>query len=109
MPYDVHLKVIISENEFSMFNTFTAWHFLRTCVLAMALSASLYSTTMSADNVALPVPGAAIDRYFLPAGLTAANPQQRRANGMDTWTDRQTDGRTPDSHRRPQEGATGVT
>jgi len=34
---------------------------------------------------------AAIDRYLLSAGLTAANPQQRRAAGE--YRDRQTDGR----------------
>jgi len=34
---------------------------------------------------------AAIDRYLLPAGPTAANPQQRRA--AVRW-DRETDGRT---------------
>jgi len=35
---------------------------------------------------------AAVDRYLLLAGPTAANPQHRRAVGE--W-DRQTDGRTP--------------
>jgi len=35
---------------------------------------------------------ASIDRYFLPAGPTAANPQQ---------TDRQTDGRTPYGYTDP--------
>jgi len=36
---------------------------------------------------------AAIDRYLLPAGPTAANPPQRRArpDGTDGQTDRQTD------------------
>jgi len=33
---------------------------------------------------------AAVDRYFLPAGPTAANPPQRHA-AVDRW-DRQTDG-----------------
>jgi len=37
---------------------------------------------------------AAIDRRLLPAGPTAANPQQRRANGQ---TGGQTDGRTSDA------------
>jgi len=49
----------------------------------------------SAVNVALPAFAAgrraAIDRYLLSAGLTAANPQQRRAAGE--YRDRQTDGR----------------
>jgi len=38
---------------------------------------------------------AAIDRYLLPAGRTAANPQQRRANdGTNGETGGQTDRRT---------------
>ena len=41
---------------------------------------------------------AAIDRFHLAAGRTAANPLQRRAEGeWDKRTDRRTDGRTPDS------------
>ena len=66
---------------------------------------------MSADNVALPAARirrphaaarlllstgrAAINRYLLPTGPTAANPQQRRAAAG--W-DRQTDGRTDDRY-----------
>ena len=52
----------------------------------------------SADNVELPafvaVRRAAIDRYLLAAGPTAANPQQRRAAAR--W-DRATDGRPTDA------------
>ena len=47
-----------------------------------------------ADNVAPPAfaaVGAAIDRYRLPAGPTAANLQQ---SVVHAWTDRQTDRRT---------------
>jgi len=42
---------------------------------------------------------AAIDRYLLPAGRTAANPRQRSAAG-ELW-DRQTDGRTDDRYIVP--------
>ena len=47
---------------------------------------------------------AAIDRHLLPAGPTAANPQQRRAAAewdRRTNGDRQTDGRTPDRYTDP--------
>jgi len=44
---------------------------------------------------------AAIDRYLLAAGPTAANPQQRRAAAG--W-DRRTDRRTPDSCINPAPG-----
>ena len=40
--------------------------------------------------------GAAIERYLLPAGPTAANPPHVAAAGAwDGWTDRETNGRTP--------------
>jgi len=56
----------------------------------------------SAANVALPAIAArlmlaAVNRYLLAAGPTAANPQQQHAAaGWDRRTDRRTDGRTPD-------------
>ena len=48
-------------------------------------------------NTARPVFSAAIDRYLLAAGPTAANPTQRRAaaDGTNGQTDRQTDGLSP--------------
>jgi len=46
-----------------------------------------------------PAGRAAIDRYILPAGPTAANPLHAAAAGeLDRYADRQTDGRT-DGHR----------
>ena len=40
-----------------------------------------------------------VDRYLLPGGRTAANPQQRSAVGE--WKERRTDGRTPDRNINP--------
>jgi len=47
----------------------------------------------AAAPLMLSIGRAAIDRYLLPAGRTAANPQQRNAVG-EQW-DRRTDRRTP--------------
>jgi len=56
-------------------------------------------TTWHCSHLLLSAGRAAIDRYLLAAGPTAANPPQRRASAE--WWDRQRDGRTPDSFIDP--------
>ena len=53
----------------------------------------------AAAPLLLTTASAAIDRYLLPAGRTAANPQRRSAAG-ELW-DRRTDGRTDDRYIDP--------
>jgi len=64
----------------------------------LADNVALLAARRAAAWLRLTAGRAAIDRYLLAAGPTAANPQlQRAAVRWDRQTDRQTDGRTPDS------------
>ena len=57
-------------------------------------------STWHCSRLLLSAGRAAIDRYLLTAGPTAANPHQRSAAGkrLNRRTDRRTDGRTPDRY-----------
>jgi len=76
----VHCRTTTNKSAFSFLRRLSTWHCSR--LLSIAVLRRRCGRA----------PGrAAIDRYFVPAGPTAANPQPRRPNDA---TDRETDGQT---------------
>ena len=86
-------EVLLSHYKQVFLRQLTTWHCPHSAPHAAAEARLLLGTGR-----------AAIDRHLLPAGPTAANPQQRRAAAewdRRTNGDRQTDGRTPDRYTDP--------